>query len=148
MKINLSNFPKYYYILFMEKNFFLTSNSHYDGKIKVLNKLKNANDISIIRITLKKVTKKQIKQNEKSKIKLIGGPIYAEIKEYLYINKKLKNIPKKPKNIVYFPLKYFDDLSNKKIKEKILNDNIKIAKKYINNKLPKNLLQILKINNI
>ena len=46
-------------------------------------------------------------------------------------NEKLKNVPKKPKNVVYFPVKYFENISNKKIKEKLLNDNIKIAKKYI-----------------
>ena len=82
-----------------------------------------------------------MEKNNKSKIKIIGGHIYAEINEYLYMNSKLKTVPKKPKNIVYFKEKYFVDFNKKNLQK----DIVKMSKKYINNKFPKNLLQIVKI---
>lgn len=133
---------KYYYVLFNTNSLkIIKSESANEGKLKIINKLKNKKNINIIRITFKKITKKIMEKNNKSKIKIIGGPIYAEINEYLYIDGKLKTIPKKPKNIVYFKEKYFVDFNKKKIQK----DIIKMAKKYINNKFSKNLLQIVKI---
>jgi hypothetical protein len=144
-KISLKMLSKYYYVLFNNNNInIIKSDSSNDGKLKIINKLKTKKNTSIIRINFKKVTKKMLEKNDKSQIKIIGGPVYAEIHEYLYNKDKLKTIPIKPKNIVYFSETYFVNFN----KINLEKDIVKMATKYINNKFPKSLLQIVKIHKL
>lgn len=138
----INSLHKYYFIV-LDKIFKADSDS--TGKENLKKKLKNKKNISIIRLNFKKVSKKQIEMNNKSKLKLIGGNYFIEIKEFLYMDGKIKTIKPKPKNIVYISDKYFGTKTVSEFKKGMKKDLVKVSKKYLNNKFNNSLLAINKI---
>ena len=160
MTIKLSeivNNAKVYHYLLLSSNkkvkLLISSNNVKKGKIFTIKKIRNleSNNI-IIRIKLKRVTKKQYKLHKKSPLKLLGGPLYAQVIEYDVIKSKKKFFFKrrkpKLKNKVYFPKKYLFKKMNNKSYSWLFKDIKKIALAYTNNKLNNSLLAVNKINKL
>jgi hypothetical protein len=127
---------KYHYIIYNNgaKKYKAT-----DKKKKNINLRK---DDVLILIKLKTLTKNIYKKDKKSPIKLTGGPLYAEINTYKIIDGIVKKDKPKYKNKVYFSKKYLKkNLKNSNF-EWLKKGIIKIAIKYINNKLNQELLAI------
>lgn len=149
--VKLFNKYNYFYVNEKGKIYFLfTNNSLLNIKKKLVNILrkKNKNKGFIIITSLNIVSKKQYLQNKKSKIKLLGGPIYLKLLKYEIIFSKKKHILKrKDKNKVYFPKTYISKKLSPSNKW-LIKDTHKVVKKFIKNKLNKSLLSINKINRI
>ena len=150
--VKLFNRYNFYYVSKNNKIYFLySSNSLINSKKRLLKTLKQKNKKSgrIIITSLNIVSKKMYLLNKKSKIKIIGGPIYIKIQEYnLKLTKSKKVYFKKGKsNKVYFPKKYISKKYNSKNKW-IIRDTNKVVKKYVNNKLKTSLVAINVINKI
>ena len=131
-------FDKYIYILTtLKKTKILTRGNNDTKTIDEANKIINEigdkiEDQYVIKLKIKKVSKKLLKENEESKIKLIGGPIKIDIIFYEIKNLKLKKL---------------DDFilnNNIYIEKEDLKDNIykKICLLTINKKLSKKLFVI------
>ena len=149
--VKLFNKYNYFYISEKGKIYFLFSNNNLSNiKKKLVNILrkKNKKNGFVIITSLNIVSKKQYLQNKKSKIKLLGGPIYLKLLKYEIVLLKKKYILKrKDKNKVYFPKKYISknlSPSNKWL----IKDTNKVVKKFVKNKLNNSLLSINKINKI
>ncbi len=152
----VSNVKVYHYLLLNSKNklkLITSTNNVRKGKKFIIKKLRNygSNNI-IIRIKLKRVTKRQYKLHKKSPLKLLGGPLYAQVIEYDIIKSKnkffLKRRKPKIKNVVYFPKKYLFKKTNSKSYSWLFKDIKKIALSYTNNKLNNSLLAVNKINKL
>ena len=90
--VKLFNRYNFYYISRNNKIYFLySSNSLINSKKRILKVIKQKNKKSgkIVITGLNLVYKKKYMLNKKSKMKIIGGPLYIRIQEY---NIKLKNI--------------------------------------------------------
>lgn len=134
---------KYYYILTTLKKAKILGHNDINKKAKdEANKLiKNIGDKIedqyVVKLKIKKVSKKLLKENEESKIKLIGGPIKIDIIFYQIENLKLKKLVNFPlNNNIYITEKY---LSNHNITDSILK---KITIITLNKKLNKKLFSI------
>ncbi len=100
---------------------------------------------TLILIKLKTLTKNIYNKEKKSPIKFTGGPLYGEINTFKIVDGVVIKEKPKYKNKVYFTKKY--------LKEKLKNidfkwlkkDIMKMAIKYIKNKLNQELLAINKI---
>ena len=150
--VKLFNRYNFYFVSRNNKIYFLySSNSLINSKKRLLKTLKQKNKKSgrIIITSLNIVSKKTYLLNKKSKVKIIGGPIYIKIQEYnLKLTKSKKVYLKKGKsNKVYFPKKYITKKYNSKNKW-IIRDTNKVVKKYVNNKLKTSLIAINVINKI
>ena len=153
----VNNVKVYHYLLLSsnKKIKLLTSNNNVKkGKIFIIKKIrKSGSNNIIIRIKLKRVTKKQYELEKISPLKLLGGPLFAEVIEYDVIKSKnkiyLKKRKPKLKNKVYFPKKYlFKKIKSKSSYSWIFKDIKKIALAYTNNKLNNSLLAVNKINKL
>jgi len=149
--VKLFNKYNYYYVSSTNKIYFLFSNNSLTNIKKKLVKLlkkKKKNKGKIIITSLNIVSKKQYLLNKKSKIKLIGGPIYVRVKKYeiKHKNKKmyLKN---EDNNKVFFP-KYYIHKKLSQSNKWLVKDINKIVKKFNSNKLNNSLLGINKINKL
>ena len=106
---------------------------------EIKSNLSRYEDKSIIKFMLTKIPKKTLKQDKKSKIKCLGGPIKVEIRVY-QVSEKGKLVMddhENRNNSIYFTDKFLE--KNKKIKSIHLK---KIAIKVFNNKLDKRVLAI------
>lgn len=100
---------------------------------------------TLVLIKLKTLTKNIYNKEKKSPIKFTGGPLYGEINTFKIVDGVIIKEKPKYKNKVYFTKKY--------LKEKLKNidfkwlkkDIMKMAIKYIKNKLNQELLAINKI---
>ena len=150
MGIKLSELLKdvklYYYFIYSKNNrkirYLFSSNKKTDIKKKI----KFSNNKILIKVSLKRLSKKKYNLNKKSPIKTIGGPLYCQIKEYKItnINNKirLKNIKSNVKNKVYFSKSYLIKKSKVSSKKWIKKDINKVVKAFVNNKLNNKLLAI------
>lgn len=134
---------KYYYILTTLKKAKILGHNDINKKAKEeANKLiknigEKIEDQYVVKLKIKKVSKKLLKENEESKIKLIGGPIKIDIIFYQIENLKLKKLVNFPlNNNIYITEKY---LSNHNITDSILK---KITIITLNKKLNKKLFSI------
>lgn len=150
--VKLFNRYNFYYISKNNKIHFLySSNSLINSKKRILKTLKQKKKKSgkIVITSLNLVSKKKYMLNKKSKIKIIGGPVYIRIQEYNIKLTKMKKIylKKGNSNKVYFPKKYIIKKYNSKNKW-IIRDTNKVVKKFINNKLKTSLIAINLINKL
>lgn len=149
--VKLFNKYNYYYISSTNKIYFLFSNNSLTNIKKKLVKLlkkKKKNKGKIIITSLNIVSKKQYLLNKKSKIKLIGGPIYVRVKKYEIKNKNKKMYLKnEDNNKVFFP-KYYIHKKLSQSNKWLVKDINKIVKKFNSNKLNNSLLGINKINKL
>ena len=152
----VNNVKIYHYLLLNSKNklkLITSTNNVKKGKHFVIKNLRKygTNNI-VIRVKLKKITKKQYQLHKKSPLKIIGGPLYARIIEYDIIKSKnkffLKRRKSKIKNKVYFPKKYLFKKVNNKSYSWLFKDIKKVAYAYTKNKLNNSLLAVNKINKL
>lgn len=118
-----------------------SSNSKNEAKEFALKKLqpniKNLIGKKIYLITLKNISKKDLKNQEENTIKLLGGPLMIEIEKVLIINEnKLKNEGGVGNNKIYFSEKY---LKEKSVSHEIIK---KITSDYHNEKLKNGPLDV------
>ena len=94
---------------------------------------------SIIKFTIRKISKKLLKKNKESKIKVIGGPIQVEIRVFDVSSKGklIINQQETRNNTIYFTEKFLE--KNKKIKPIHLK---KIALKVFNRKLDNRVFSV------
>ena len=138
--INKSN--KYHYIKISSKgNKYIKSNN------KKINIMINKTD-TLILIKLKTLNKKMYEKQKKSPLKIYGGPLYAEINIYKFIDGKISKQAPKYKNKVYFPKKYLKNKLKLNDFTWMKKDIIKIAFAYYNDKLNQQLTAINKITNL
>lgn len=152
MKLNIleikKSLDKYYFFLYniKTKKIKLVKSGEQSTEIlkKIIKKLQK--DYIIVRVKIMLITKKELNNEKKSLLKTIGGPIYGLVTEYKLENKKLKKIPKKIKNKVYFPSNYLN--KNKNNIKKLEKDIMKIAMYYSKDKLNNKLMAINKVNKL
>lgn len=118
-----------------------SSNSKNEAKEFALKKLqpniKNLIGKKIYLITLKNISKKDLKNQEENTIKLLGGPLMIEIEKVLIVNEnKLKNEGGVGNNKIYFSEKY---LKEKSVSHEIIK---KITSDYHNEKLKNGPLDV------
>jgi hypothetical protein len=142
------NIGKYHYLIVnSSKSIILSSsNSKSEARQNALVKLQPIlNDVlgkHIYLLTIRKISKKDLKSQEKTTLKVIGGPIKVSIERIEVINKnKLKNKGGPGNNRIYFSEKYLQ-----KYKE-IKNSNLEqFAFDYHNKKLKQGLFDVNIIN--
>lgn len=103
---------------------------------------------TIIVVNLKPISKKENELNKTTQFKLIGGPLYGLITEYLVKEDNIYKLKSKPKNKVYFPKKYIVKIYKKNNMKQIKKDIMKIVTCYKEDKLKKQLFAINTITNI
>ena len=138
------NIGKYHYLIVnSSKSIILSSsNSKSEARQNALEKLQPIlNTVlgkHIYLLTIRKIPKKDLKSQEKTTLKVIGGPIKVSIEKIEVINKnKLKNKGGPGNNRVYFSEKYLQ-----KYKE-IKNSNLEqFAFDYHNKKLKQGLFDV------
>tara|TARA_B100001287_G_C22464481_1_gene426660 strand:- start:17 stop:484 length:468 start_codon:yes stop_codon:yes gene_type:complete len=141
----IDNTHKYHYLIVINKKVATLSsgNNSIDTKKKCLDiikkKLESLKNMSIVKLTLKKITKKEIDGDKKSSLKSIGGPLLMKINVYEINSKgKLKmNDYEDRNNGLYITDKYLK--KNTKISKKNIQ---KIAYKVINRKINNDFLVI------
>ena len=139
----VNNIGKYHYLISSPtKTLLLSSNNsktqaRKDASEKLQPNIDKFIGKTMYLLTLKKVPKKDIKTNEKSVIKLIGGPIVAIIDTILIKKNTFKNEGGIGNNKIYFSLKYLNNNNN------ITNTIIKkITSDYHHKKLKSGALDI------
>lgn len=151
MKLNVNEIKKkinkYYFFLYNKNtnNIKLLATSDNSDIIKKIIKKTNKNNI-IVRVKIMSITKKQLENEKNSSLKTIGGPLYGLINEYTLENNKIKQLPKKIKNKVYFPSRYLYEIKDNN--KQINKDIMKMGLKYTTNKLNNKLLAINKVNKL
>jgi len=141
----IDNTHKYHYLIVINKKVATLSsgNSSTETKKKCMDiikkKIESLKNMSIVKLTLKKITKKEIDGDNKSSLKSIGGPILMRINVYEINSKgKLKmNDFEDRNNGLYITDKYLK--KNTKISKKSIQ---KIAYKVINRKISNDFLVI------
>ena len=142
------NIGKYHYLIVnSSKSIILSSsNSKNEARQNALEKIQPILNAVlgkyIYLLTIRKISKKDLKSQENDSIKVLGGPIEVTIEKIEVINKnKLKNKGGFINNIIYFSESFF-----KKYKE-IKNSNLEqIAFDYHNKKLKQGPLDVNVIN--
>jgi hypothetical protein len=142
------NIGKYHYLIVNSSRSIIlsSSNSKSEARQNALVKLQPIlNDVlgkNIYLLTIRKIPKKDLKSQEKTTLKVIGGPIKISIERIEVINKnKLKNKGGPGNNRIYFSEKYLQ-----KYKE-IKNSNLEqFAFDYHNKKLKQGLFDVNIIN--
>jgi hypothetical protein len=142
------NIGKYHYLIVNSSRSIIlsSSNSKSEARQNALVKLQPIlNDVlgkNIYLLTIRKIPKKDLKSQEKTTLKVIGGPIKVSIERIEVINKnKLKNKGGPGNNRIYFSEKYLQ-----KYKE-IKNSNLEqFAFDYHNKKLKQGLFDVNIIN--
>jgi hypothetical protein len=142
------NIGKYHYLIVNSSRSIIlsSSNSKSEARQNALVKLQPIlNDVlgkHIYLLTIRKIPKKDLKSQEKTTLKVIGGPIKVSIERIEVINKnKLKNKGGPGNNRIYFSEKYLQ-----KYKE-IKNSNLEqFAFDYHNKKLKQGLFDVNIIN--
>jgi hypothetical protein len=127
---------KYHYIISTSSKTLLlgSSNRKNEARDKALEKIKpilnNVQGKIIYLLTIRKISKKDLKKQEGDTLKVLGGPIEVTIEKVEVISgNKLKNLGGFKNNRVYFSDKYLHN-------NMINNENIKkIAYDYHNEKL-------------
>jgi hypothetical protein len=135
-KQNIQNIGKYHYLIAnSSKSILLSSNnSKNEARQNALQKIKpiinNVLGKYIYLLTIRKISKKDLKNQENTTLKVLGGPVEVTIEKVLVVNdNKLKNERGFGNNRVYFSEKYLHTKS-------INDDNLKkIAFDYHNEKL-------------
>jgi hypothetical protein len=142
------NIGKYHYLIVNSSRSIIlsSSNSKSEARQNALVKLQPILNAvlgkHIYLLTIRKISKKDLKSQEKTTLKVIGGPIKVSIERIEVINKnKLKNKGGPGNNRIYFSEKYLQ-----KYKE-IKNSNLEqFAFDYHNKKLKQGLFDVNIIN--
>ena len=139
----IENIGKYHYVLVVGKKAGIlgsNNNSSIAKKTaikKIVEKKDKLENQFVVKLKIFQVSKKLLKQNDKSKIKTIGGPIQINIDFYQIKKQNLSKLKDFAKNNKLFILKKF--LDKKKINNKIIK---LIASATLNNKLNTELFVI------
>ena len=138
------NIGKYHYLIVnSSKSIILSSsNSKNEARQNALEKIQPILNAvlgkHIYLLTIRKIPKKDLKSQEKTTLKVIGGPIKVSIEKIEVINKnKLKNKDAPGNNRIYFTESFF-----KKNKEINRNSLEKFAFDYHNKKLKQGLFDV------
>jgi hypothetical protein len=146
----IENIGKYHYVLVVgKKSAILGSDNDNDiAKKEALDKIKlkdgKYEDMYIVKMHISKISTKLLKQNEESKIKVIGGPIKIKIEFNNIKNGKISKLVDYNKNNKLYITDTFLK-KNKNITQKIIK---LIAAAAYNNKLSTKLFVINKIDNL
>ncbi len=139
--IDLSNIikesKKYHYITFRKDK--PIKHEMFDKKQNIKSK------DTVVYIKLKTLTKTQYTKEKLTPFKLTGGPLFAEINIYKMMVKEKPKL----KNKIYFPKKYLQSKIKKHTTFKwMINDILKCAKAYYNDRLNQKMIAINNINTI
>ena len=144
----LENTSKYYYYIYSDKKNEIIK-EYLNNLPSTFYKTVKLTNITIIKVTIKPIKKKEYILDKKSPIKVLGGPIYGMVSTYKYKDKKLEKLKTKIKNKVYFPKKYIiKKWIDGKIQSIFLKESKKIALAYMNGKINQQLFYINTIDSI
>ena len=135
---------KYHYVLVVKKKAGILGSDERSSiaKKSALKKILSNNNkyegLYVVKLTIKKISSSLLKQNEESKINIIGGPIEVKIEFNEIKNNKLVKLDDyKKNNKIYITDKFLN--KNKSIDEKIIK---LIASSAHNNRLSTKLFHI------